>query len=205
MIIPAHERVTYHEFLDSDSRSGLIPDRIYQEQLLPFEQKMVNILDFGCGHGHVALLAAKLFEKKPNISVYGCDYQEDLLDEFWSRVSLSKLKRVTPFFLPNISKIHLPAWLPPLHVICFSFSLSCVENFKDVLSSLKAKLLPDSTLIIIDWQKDVKDAQLESHFGRKNRITYQDVLASLQETGYTTELEDNSNGSYFLLRARNAL
>ena len=75
----------------------------------------------------------------------------------------------------------------------------------DVLSSLKAKLLPDSILIIIDWQKDVKDAELENHFGRKNRIAYQDVIAALQETGYTTELEDNSNGSYFLLRARNAL
>lgn len=205
MIIPAHERVTYHDFLDSDNRAGLVPDRIYQEQFLLFEQKMVNILDFGCGHGHVALLAARLFERKPNIAVYGCDYQEDLLDEFWSRVSVSKLKRVTPFFLPNISKIHLPAWLPPLHVICFSFSLSCVENFTDVLISLKAKLSPNSTLIIIDWQKDVKDAELENHFGRKNRIAYQDVRTALQEAGYITEFDDHSNASYFLLRARNAL
>jgi ubiquinone/menaquinone biosynthesis C-methylase UbiE len=205
MIIPAHERVTYHEYLDSDGRIGLINDKVYIELLASFEQKMVNILDFGCGNGHVALLAAKTFEKKPNISVYGCDYQEDLLDEFWSRISVLKLKRITPFFMPNISKVHLPAWLPPLHVILFSFSLSCVESISDVLASFRTKLLPDSRVVIIDWQKEVKDPELESHFGRKNRLSHEEVRNALQDTGYRLEKEEVTNSSYFFFLARNVL
>lgn len=205
MIIPAHERVTYHEFLDSDLRSNFISDQFYLDILEPFEKKMVNILDFGCGHGHVALLARRFLAKRPNIYIYGCDYQEDLLDVFWSRVADSNSSRITPFFLPNISKVHLPSWLPPLHVVIFSFSLSTVENIDDVLSSFHQLLAPDSTVIIIDWQKDIRSDLVEQHYPRRVRLSHQQVSDSLQAAGFKIQDQQIDGESYFFFRALSTL
>ena len=180
----SHENEEYQNFLISDSRENLIPSAIY-DQIIPEIKPDTNLLDFGCGLGFVLFYYAQKFQHVENTHFYGCDYQEDLLDLCWKKITQKELKNTTPFFTPDKSRLHFPEWLPKMNHIVLSFSLSCAEEKNQVLLSLSQILAEDGLIHILEWEKDYENILLDNFYSNKNRFSFEECQTILEENNFT--------------------
>ena len=188
MLYFAHESLEYQNFLVSENRSSLISPQLYR-RLISGKAKELNVLDFGCGLGYVStILATHLAEP---YHIYGCDYQEDLLDEFWKRIVRRELKSITPFFMPMRSRLLFPRWLPKMDHVIFSLSLSAVEDIFEVLKTIKSILKPEGRIHIIEWV-DGAEEYLNKYFPKDQRLSPDKVRETLERTEF--EIYENYSG-----------
>ena len=90
----------YQDFLSSEKRDNIISNEIYETF---FNDKFVkgNVLIYGTGLGYDIIYLAKKFKNNENIKIYGCDYQDELLDSCWYKIVSNKLFNATVFFMPD--------------------------------------------------------------------------------------------------------
>ncbi len=201
MIVKPHENPDYQTFLTSQTRSSLVPDSLYLNLFPEHIFGAQNIMEFGCGRGYVSLLLAVQHRHTADFHIYACDYQEDLLDDFWKKKVSLGLNNVTPFFNPDRSLIAFPKWLPAIDHLIFSFSLSAVEDPYTVLTSVKKILSESGEVHIIDWQHNAKDKTIEKLFAPEHRLTHMILSQWLELTGYKVVESKTDYENVFYIRA----
>ncbi|MDH5716097.1 MAG: class I SAM-dependent methyltransferase [Spirochaetia bacterium] len=198
MAIKSHEELEYQEFLVSDIRENLVSAEIYQ-QFISNPKPNINVLDFGCGLGYVMLYYAENFKNIENIHVYGCDYQEELLDLCWKKIVQKKLNNVTPFFMPEKSLVNFPQWVPKMDHIFLSFCLSTVHNKEEFLISIANQLNTEGIIHIIDWKKNTDNENLKILYPTNNRFELENMKTVLSKINFRIiKLNINSDFYYVI-------
>ncbi len=213
MIVRAHEKPAFHEFLFSKRREQIIDPVVYKSILdyyLQAEPDQINILDFGCGNGYVSLLLADHAKNLESLHIYSLDYQEELLDTLWKRIVQKGLKNITPFHLNEQNRIFYPNWLPPMDLVFFSFSLSAASGPDDILKTTLPIIRPGGKVFIMDWGVSVNDEVLDELFSRENRLTPMILEQILERSGYYLESVQGkyrfpSQDGYFFLEGTRPL
>ena len=201
MAFEYYESAEYHDLLNSDQRPALISNEIYSK-FIPGLENGENILDFGCGIGHVSLLYANRFENNQDSHIYACDYQEDLLDILWRRVSQRQVKNLTPFFMPMRSRQHFPKWLPSFRHIVMSLSLSNAIDPKELLQSFIPIAGRGAEIHILEWENQKNHPLLDQIVTVRRRLSMNDVVTYLNEAGFTISKEYPREKMYFAVSAR---
>lgn len=159
-----------------------------------------NLLDFGCGYGHVSLLFAK-FSRAPK-HIYGCDTDEGVLDVLWKRIAERELKNVTAFHIPNYSQIALPGWLPPIHYVVCSFSVSALEYPEIELPQLAEQVAVGTQFLFVEWHPERSLDPIDIFVPPATRILPEDFRELVQRSGLTVTHEEQSKLPYYIVRAR---
>lgn len=194
-----HEINEYQRFLISEKREAIVKPEYYLEKLLTDEP--VNYLDFGTGLGYVGTLLASSENLHPDSHIYACDYQEDLLDTLWKRITDRKLKNITAFFMPDRSRVYFPEWIPKVNHLILSFTTSTVEDAFMLYETLQKGLKPGGKIHIFDWDQHSANPNLERVFPKKHRLTAMILQQWLELTGYKVEESDTDHKDFFYLRA----
>ncbi len=200
MLRSVHLTGAYQDFLISEQRKGLIPPDLY-DALIPEYFDGLNILDFGCGLGYSASYYSEKFSRFHDYHIYACDYQVEVLDYFWKRIADNHFKNVTAFFMPNRSRLHFPAWVPRVHYLMLSLSLSTADNPVDILKTAKPILEEKAKVHIIDWDADKPHDELDQIYPIKYRIRLNQVQDYLQQAGYHIVKTYRTTGPFFALSA----
>ncbi|MDH4200072.1 MAG: class I SAM-dependent methyltransferase [Spirochaetia bacterium] len=180
----AHESQEYQDFLISEQRKGIISGDLYHAMLPAFTPEL-NILDFGCGFGYVSVYYSEKFKEHDDFHIYACDYQIDALDFLWKRIAENKFKNITPFHMPDQSRLHCPKWVPVADHLFFSFSLSATDNPVDILKTIRP-LISEKTLIhVIDWDKNRNHEKMDVLYPVRSRLDAAQVKDCLERTGYS--------------------
>lgn len=196
-----HETEEYQDFLISEQRKGVVSPDLYQAMLPTFRPDM-NILDFGCGLGYVSVFYSEMFKEHDQFHIYACDYLVDVLDAFWKRIAENHFKNITPFHMPDQSRLHLPKWIPPVDFLFFSFSLSTTDNPVDILKTIKPVLSESSYIHIIDWDKNKSHEKIDAIYPLRNRLEESQVKDYLQRTDYEIVKEFKTSGPYYAFTCR---
>jgi len=198
MLSGSHESQEYQDFLISEARRGLIPPDLYNALLPNFQDNMV-LLDFGCGLGYTSGFYAEKFKDEKEFHIFACDYQVEVLDSFWRRIVENKLKNITPFFMPNRSRLHFPKWIMPADHIFLSLSLSVTENPVDILTTIKPVLKEGGLVHIIGWDKEKTHPLLENLFPESDRLSIGQVEQYLNIARYNIIRHYKTSGPFFAL------
>ncbi|MFO1471025.1 MAG: class I SAM-dependent methyltransferase [Turneriella sp.] len=195
----SEEFVEYQKFLISDQREKLINPQIYNNLLAKDPRENLNVLDFGCGHGYVAIQVAQL--PLAGIRVYACDTDEECLDVLWGRIAQRGLQNVTAFHLPNFSQIYLPGWLPaPDYVFC-SFSISALEHPDIGLPQIVRQVPSGTNFLFVEWDPEKTHPLVDIYVPPSRRISLPDFRKLVDYSGLTAQHEEAGKQPYYLLRA----
>jgi ubiquinone/menaquinone biosynthesis C-methylase UbiE len=201
MLARAFESEEYQDFLISEQRKGIVAQELYNNMIGDFKPD-INILDFGCGLGYVSVFYSEKFKEHDNFRIYSCDHQVEVLDLLWKRIADNKFKNITPFFMPDQSRLHFPSWIPECNYIFFSFSLSATESPVDILKTIAVKCAPKSYIHIIDWDKSKSHEKIDDIYPVKNRLHPDNVRNYLDQTGYEIIKDYKTGGPYFAFSCR---
>jgi SAM-dependent methyltransferase len=195
----SEECVEYQKFLVSDQREKLIHPNIYTAALQKDARENLNILDFGCGHGYVAVhLATKPLH---GIRVYACDTDEECLDVLWGRIAERQMNNLTAFHMPNYSQISLPGWLPPIDYVFCSFSISALEHPDIGLPHLVTQVPHGTNFIFTEWDPTRSHALVDMFVPQSRRIALGDFKQLLKVSGLEVQHEESGKQAYYLIRA----
>ncbi|HRP68555.1 MAG TPA: class I SAM-dependent methyltransferase [Turneriella sp.] len=195
----ADDFIQYQQFLISDQREKLIPSAVYTSALTKDVRENLNVLDFGCGHGYVAVLLAHLPLK--GLHVYACDCDEECLDTLWGRIAHRDIKNLTAFHLSNYAQIYTPTWLPPIDHVFFSFSVSALEH-PDISLPQIVKQMPAGTQFhFFDWNPHKSHPQVDIFVPPARRIQIDDFKKLLEYSGLTLQHEESGKQIYYTMRA----
>ncbi|MFZ5630740.1 MAG: class I SAM-dependent methyltransferase [Spirochaetota bacterium] len=159
----------------------------------------INILDFGCGHGYVAMVLATLVH--PGIRVYACDSDEECLDVLWGRIAHRQVQNLTAFHLPNYSQVSLPGWLPaPDYVVC-SFSISALEHPDIGLPQLVRQVPSGTNFLLVEWDPERTHKLIDIYIPPARRITPADFRRLVEYSGLKITSEDSGKQLYYSVRA----
>lgn len=191
--------VEYQKYLVSDQREKLIPASIYTNVLARDTRETLTVLDFGCGHGYVAVhLATKSL---PNLRVYACDADEECLDVLWGRIASRQLLNLTAFHMSNYSQLYLPGWLPkPDYVFC-SFSISALEHPDIGLPHLVTQLDKGTQFLFVEWDPYRSHAMIDTFVPASRRIALGDFKQLLMISELTMTHEESGKHPYYVVRA----
>lgn len=157
------------------------------------------MLDFGCGHGYVAMLLATL--PQPAMRVYACDSDEECLDVLWGRIAHRGINNLTAFHLPNYSQIYLPGWLPAFeHVIC-SFSISALEHPDIGLPQLVRQIASGAQFLFVEWDPEKSHKLIDIYVPPARRILPADFRKLLEYSGLKINAEESGKMLYYFFRA----
>jgi len=201
MLGNAHEQTEYQDFLISESRKGLISPDLY-DTLIPSLEDDGVILDIGCGLGYTSAYYSEKFKGTGTFHIFACDYQVEILDLFWKRIVENNFQNITPFFMPNRSRLHFPEWIPKANHIFFSLSLSTTESQVDILNSIKAKMHDDCLLHIIDWDKGKNNNLLDEFIKPEQKLTEDSIEYSLEKSNFTIVKQYKISGPFFCITAK---
>ena len=178
----------YQKFLSSEKRDNIISNNIYDTF---FNENFTkgNVLIFGTGLGYDIIYLAKKYKKNKNIKIYGCDYQDDLLDSCWYKIVSNKLSNVTVFFMPDYSRLNFPKWLPKFDRVLFPFTLSGTINPYEVIDSLKKKLNEDHKIHFMEWDPNIEEDIVDYLVPNKQRLGKEKVFEILEKNNYKIEVE----------------
>lgn len=199
MVHNIHLSEQYQDFLISEQRKGLIPPDLYD--VLVSYKEGINILDFGCGLGYTASYYSEKFSGELDFHIYACDYQVEILDLFWKRIAENKFKNITAFFMPDRSRVHVPAWIPRVNYLMLSLVLSTVDNPVDLLKTVKPIIVENGRVNIIDWDRDKMHEELDGIYPIKYRLKVDHVEDYLEKAGYKILKVYRTSGPYFALTA----
>lgn len=163
------------------------------------QRNAINVLDFGCGYGYVALHLAGL--QHPQVRVYACDCDEECLDVLWGRIAQRQLNNVTAFHLPNYSQIYLPAWLPTFDYVFCSFSMSALEHPDIALPQLVQQMAPGTQFFLVDWDPEKSHPQLDIFVPPAKRILAADFRHLIEYSGLHIDAEETGKNVYYHFRA----
>jgi len=201
MLQRPHETEEYQDYLISEQRKGVISPELYNILIPDFKDGLI-IIDFGCGLGYTSIFYADKFSEKEDFHIYACDYQVEVLDLFWKRIADGKYRNITPFFMPDQSRLHLPNWIPKADHLFFSLSLSASENPVDILKTIQP-LITEKTLIhILDWDPSKSHPHIDEMIPPRKRLGVETLKPYLDLTGYQIIREYKTAGPYFALTAR---
>ncbi len=189
----------YQKFLVSDQREKLISPPIYTTAISRDARDNLNVLDFGCGHGYVAMLLALL--PLNGIRVYACDTDEECLDVLWGRIAQREVKNLTAFHMPNYSQIYIPGWLPPIDYVFASFSMSSLEHPDIGLPQLVKQTPPGTQFHFVEWDPEKSHTALDVYVPRARRIAIGDFKQLLMYSGLTIQHEESGKQLYYTMRA----
>ncbi len=181
----------YHQLLNSREREAVFKNNLYDQliSLAKFSSNIpMNILDFGCGQGHIALYLAEQLQNFPDTHIYCCDYTEEDLDLIYLNKITNQLHYITPFFMPDHSKLRFASWLPKMdHILC-AFSISRAQYVTNLVTSMKSILNDDGALHIIDWEiSSLNDTGLSDHIKnllQKNVVLTSDKLGDILQANH---------------------
>ncbi|MBS0618644.1 MAG: class I SAM-dependent methyltransferase [Spirochaetes bacterium] len=195
----AEEFVEYQKYLISDQREKLILPQHYTAQLSREVREDLNVLDFGCGHGYVAMLLALLPLK--GLRVYACDTDEECLDVLWGRIAERGVKNLTAFHLPNYSQIYLPGWLPPVDYVFCSFSISTLEHPDIGLPQLVKHVAKGTQFSFTEWESERSHPAIDIYVPPARRIVFADFKQLVEESGLKILFEESGKQQYYSVRA----
>ena len=201
MAFRVHESQEYQDFLISEPRKGIISPELYNNMIPAFQPGMI-ILDFGCGLGYVSVFFSEKFREHTDFHIYACDYQVDVLDLLWKRITDNGFKEITPFFMSDQSRLHFPKWVPVADFIFFSFSLSATDNPVDILKTIQVKMKPSTILHLIDWDKSKIHPKIDELIPARNRLSIEQVKDYLQRSGFEIIKDYKISGPYFAFTSR---
>ncbi|MBV6493852.1 MAG: hypothetical protein LDLANPLL_01876 [Turneriella sp.] len=193
------EFIEYQKFLISDVREKLIPQTIYTSIVTKDLRENLNILDFGCGHGYVAMLLADLPLKGAHI--YACDCDEECLDVLWGRIAHREIKNLTAFHILNYAQIYMPQWLPSIDHVFFSFSVSALEHADISLPQIVKQMPVGTQFHFTDWRPEATHPQLDIFVPSAQRIFVSDFKNLLEHSGLNVQQEANEKLLYYTMRA----
>jgi len=195
----SEEFALYQKFLVSDQREKLINPQIYTAAISRDARDNLNILDFGCGHGYVAMLLAHL--PLNGIRVYACDTDEECLDVVWGRIAQRGVKNLTAFHMPNYSQIYMPGWLPPIDYVVCSFSMSSLEHPDIGLPQIVRQTPAGTQFLFVEWDPEKSHPALDIYVPPARRIAVGDFKQLLLYSGLTVQHEDSGKQPYYTMRA----
>jgi len=191
--------VDYQKYLVSDQREKLIPASTYLNFISRDTRENLTVLDFGCGHGYVAMHIAT--KPLPGIRVYACDADEECLDVLWGRIALRQLPNLTAFHIPNYSQISLPGWLPkPDYVFC-SFSISALEHPDIGLPHLVTQVDKGTQFLFVEWDPYKSHNMIDQYVPQSRRIALGDFKQLLMVSNLSLAHEESGKQPYYVLRA----
>lgn len=195
----SEEFVEYQKFLISDQREKLINPQIYNNPIAKDSRENLSVLDFGCGHGYVALHLASL--PMQSITVYACDTDEECLDVLWGRIAHRALQNVTAFHMPNYSQIYLPGWLPTLDYVFCSFSMSALEHPDIALPQIVKQVPQGAHFHFVEWDPEKSHSQLDVFVPPARRIKLPDFRKLVTVSGLKIQNEESGKQPYYTVRA----
>lgn len=148
-----------------------------------------HVLDYGCGTGRYALSVARSF---PGTHVVAFDIQQKMLDIVNDRITESGLRNVHTSG-PLADDLALGSFDRVLSVHLLH------EIDDEHLAHIRETLKPGGTLLVMDWDRDVK-----RDFGPPaNHVhTLDEAVGRLQRAGFLTEVLDGPDFPYhFAIRA----
>ena len=157
------------------------------------------MLDFGCGHGYVAMLVATLPQQ--NTRVYACDSNEECLDVLWGRIAHRLVHNLTAFHMSNYSQIYLPGWLPaPDYVIC-SFSISALEHPEIGLPQLVKQLPVGVNFLFVEWDPEKTHKLIDIYAPAARRIAAPEFRQLLEYSGLKITHDETGKHLHYVMRA----
>jgi ubiquinone/menaquinone biosynthesis C-methylase UbiE len=172
---------------------------IYTSQIQRDARENLNILDFGCGYGYVAMQLA--ISAVPGIRVYACDTDEECLDVLWGRIAHRVVKNLTAFHLPNYSQISLPGWLPAMDYVICSFSIAALEHPDIGLPQLARQMAGGTQFLFVEWDPEKTHPFIDIYFPPARRITPADFKQLIEMSGLKLQQEEIGKQPYYVLRA----
>lgn len=159
----------------------------------------IVVLDFGCGHGYVAVALATLAH--PGVRVYACDTDEECLDVLWGRIAHRGVPNLTAFHLPNYSQISLPGWLPaPDYVVC-SFSISALEHPDIGLPQLVKQVPQGTNFLFVEWDPERSHKLIDIYAPPARRLSVHDFRQLVEYSGLKLTHEESGKQLYYYMRA----
>jgi ubiquinone/menaquinone biosynthesis C-methylase UbiE len=172
---------------------------LYSQILQKDSREQLNVLDFGCGHGYVAMQLAEL--PLPGLRVYACDTDEECLDVLWGRIAHREVKNLTAFHLPNFSQISFPGWLPQMDYVCCSFSISALEHPDIGLPQIGKYAAHGTNFLFLDWDPDKSHPVIDIYVPPARRITAGDFRTLIEMSGLEIQHEESGKQLYYIFRA----
>jgi len=190
-----HESEEYQDYLISETRKTVIPVELY-DAFIPAYKENLNILDFGCGLGYLSFYYAEKYRENNTHAIYACDYQVEILDRIWKRITDNGIKKVTPFFVQQRSKINFPGWIPTMDYVFCSLSLSATDNPVDLLISLKSLSTANTVLHIVEWDKEKQNNILDTLYPAKYRLSLNQLQQYIHRADYDIIKTYKTTGPY---------
>lgn len=111
----------------------------------------MKIADFGCGAGHIGILAAQLTGKDGHL--LALDIMEDKLDSFKARAKASGLENVETK-RANLEVLGNTGAADNSQDMVLLINILFQSNKKqDILKETKRVLKPDGTAVLVEWKK----------------------------------------------------
>jgi ubiquinone/menaquinone biosynthesis C-methylase UbiE len=195
----SEEFALYQKFLVSDQREKLISPHSYTATILKDNRDSLNVLDFGCGHGYVAMTMALL--PLNGIRVYACDTDEECLDVLWGRIAQRSVKNLTAFHLPNYSQIYMPGWLPPMDYVYASFSMSALEHPDIALPQIVRQMPSGTQFHFTEWDPTRSHPLIDNHIPAARRLGVDDLKKLIAGSGLALQHVEAARQPYYTVRA----
>jgi len=142
--------------------------------LIPIEnQKGVNILEIGCGTGHVL----KHIQKKYDVShIHGVDFSNDMLKKAKSKLNNNNLNLINDLYKKELYEES------KFDVIVLSYAMTIINDYEKTLSSIKYHLKDDGVLAIVDF--DSTKYEIYTKFMKKFFVVIDPKLKKTLESNF---------------------
>lgn len=175
-----HGQGYQHSFKDAEKWAKAFDDPTRDVWQKPDEvlnalhlQRTDHVADLGAGTGYFSVRIAKLV---PEGKLFSVDIEPEMLRHLRERAHHENLSVLVPI-LASAESANLPE---PVNVILVVDTYHHIDNRIAYFSKLKASLLPNGRLAVVDFKADSPEGPPPEH-----RIPPEKITAELEAAGYT--------------------